>query len=64
MGMKDAVYNSMRFVLEEVEGGTQLLLTHDMSGNISDEIASGYTEGWTHLLGKGLKSLAEGALAG
>lgn len=64
MGMKDAVYNSMRFVLEDADGGTQLLLTHDMSGNITDEIASGYTQGWTHLLGHGLKPLAESGSAG
>ena len=62
MGMKDAIYNTMRFELEDAEGGTTLHLTHDMAGNISDEIAESYSGGWAHLLGQGLKACAEGTL--
>ena len=62
MGMKVAVYNYMVLSLEEKNGRTRVTVEHHASGDVSDEITAGYSEGWKTVIGTNLKELAEASV--
>lgn len=61
MGMDGAVIGVIHFDLEAVEGGTLLKLSHRAIGDVDDQTLADYSGGWTTLLERGLKAVAEGA---
>ena len=59
LGMSGAVLNVIAFTLQARNGGTLLKLSHRGIGEITDALRSGYTAGWSDLLGTRLKSCVE-----
>ena len=59
IGMAGAVWCKLGYDLEVVGTGTRLKMIHQGQGEIDEDSAEGYKEGWQDLLGVRLKSFCE-----
>jgi uncharacterized protein YndB with AHSA1/START domain len=58
-GKRDALFGKVCFTLENHKTGTNILLSHQMFGQVDEETKKGYSSGWEDLIGKRLKTFVE-----
>ncbi|MHA1989696.1 MAG: metalloregulator ArsR/SmtB family transcription factor [Candidatus Hodarchaeales archaeon] len=58
-GKRDALFGKVCFTLEDHKKGTNILLSHQMFGQVDEETKKGYSRGWEDLIGRRLKKYVE-----
>ena len=59
MGMPGAIAGTVRFELEDADGGTRLNLEHRAVGQLGEDMEKDFSGGWQDLLGARLKTYVE-----